>query len=134
MIYLILLTLVGILCGFLLALIAPEELKPGRKYFHVLKGGLFFSIVSIGTYALIPQYSLLVLIPVIFFVLFYFFKEYKLKNNWLDLAYYPIFIIPMFLTTNLTLQILIATAVFLYGFPLGTLLKHTEKSKGFLVN
>jgi len=122
MIYLALLTLVGLLCGFLLALIAPEELVPGRKYFLLLKHFFFLVIATLLLYALVPIY-LYAFIPVLLVISFYLLNEIKLKNPLFDLAYYPFFLLPFFVIADPVLQIILATAIFLYGFPLGTLLK-----------
>jgi len=122
MIYLALLTLVGLLCGFLLAFIAPEELAPGRKYFFLLKHFFFLFIAVLLLYALAPIH-LYALIPILLVISFYLLNEIKLKIIFFDLAYYPFFLLPLFIITDPVLQITLVTAIFLYGFPLGTLLK-----------
>lgn len=112
----------GILLGLLLAYIAPEELKQGQKYFRILEKILFFGLVLTSLFFL-WQESLILTISLLFIGVILFIVKLKFKTVFLEIPVYILFAVPYFLYNIPTFRLLIATLLFLYGFPLGLLLK-----------
>ncbi|MBW2991911.1 hypothetical protein KY345_01700 [Candidatus Woesearchaeota archaeon] len=104
----------GVIIGAILSIVAKEELKPGRKYFILLKR-LFFSaiILTISIYYFNINYiiSLLMLLflPIIF-----------IKRFQLNLIYIAFAISYILSTINDSLYFIISTLIFFAGFPIGT--------------
>lgn len=119
----VLLSLVGILFGFLLAKIAPEELAPGKKYFKFMKVVFYLATLTIVTvfYILNNLYLYLIIIFVLAIILF--LLQLKLKHLILDLLTYLLFFTAAYLYYDPTFNLLLATSLFLYGFPVGITLK-----------
>jgi len=127
----ILLSLFGFPLGLILTFIAPEELKPGRKYFLIIRYVLF-SLIAVFSLLLLSfhqHYSFLALYPV-YLILFWFLIHYK-KSYLLEIFNY-LFFISLYLV-HLYLQIpyliVLPALVFLYGLPAGTLIR-TQISYG----
>ena len=131
----LLISLLGILFGYLLAKIAPEELKDGRKYFLLMKKILFVALFLIINYYFLinKSYSYLVTFTILCIILFLIDLKLnlklklKLKSQYMEIANYIVFIIPYFLIPQINFQLLIASLMFIYGFPIGTLLKYGRK-------
>ncbi|MBN1792728.1 hypothetical protein JW826_03520 [Candidatus Woesearchaeota archaeon] len=102
----------GVFCGFTIACMAEEELKLGRKYFNWLRHGLFVVILAIFFYHN-QSVIFFMFVPAIIIVMS-FSKERE------ALYYYALAPI-MFLSYLYNGFLSIATLVFLYGFPVGTL-------------
>lgn len=123
----LLFSLSGFLVGILLSIISPEEMKPGKKYFVFIKNFLFYLIVffslslfyvyQLGYFLLMPLaylafYTILIrkqkvywrepLNYVFFGILYLFFYVFAFENSWL---------------------IILASMIFLYGLPTGTLFR-----------
>jgi len=116
-------SLLGIGVGYVLALIAPEELDSGKKYFIFTKQALYFSIFALISFhflnvQLLSYFLVFVLITIILFTI-----QIKNNNQWLESSVYFLFIVPYFLITNVNIKILLISLIFLYGFPLGSLIK-----------
>lgn len=115
------LSLAGVLCGVALSYIAPEELAVGKKYFTWLKKVLWVILLGIMGYSLfLIQNYILLTIGVILFVgllVLDFMKE----NKYNYLLNYALLIATYFLLPSN--QLLFASVMFLYGFPVGTLLR-----------
>ncbi len=113
------LSLAGILCGVALSYIAPEELAVGKKYFTWLKRVLWIILLGITGYSFISNYTLLTIGTVLFVGLLVldFIKE----NKYFYALNYILLIATYFLLSSN--QLLFASIMFLYGFPVGTLLR-----------
>lgn len=109
--------LTGILFGVVLAYIAPEEVNPGKKYLLWLKRIMLLLIASslVYNYILMSKLIYLVLSSLI---LINFVLELKFKNKWLELCHYLMFIVSYVSLPSS----LLATLIFLYGLPTGTIL------------
>ena len=127
----LLFALIGIVFGIILARIASEELVAGKKYFIFLKRFLFLLavVVVIDNLSNILWRVLFLVLAVILVYLDvkYYFKfnlKFKSKINisYLEIGYYLMFIVPYLLLSNQTFRLLLASIIFLYGFPVGTLL------------
>ncbi|MBU0459820.1 MAG: hypothetical protein KKH52_03325 [Nanoarchaeota archaeon] len=117
MILQIVFALIGIVLGIVLGYLAKEEVHPGKKYLLGLKKfllGLIFLLV--GYSAFINGHFVLFILPLL--LLIGFLLELKLKNKYVEVGYYIVFVIAyVFFPSSL-----LASLIFLYGLPTGTLL------------
>lgn len=103
----------GIFFGSLLIFIAPEEQKPGRKYFLLMQKMVLGLIIIVLLYNFSKINLLLSILLFIFAIL-------KNTNNYfVYLLFIPLLYIS-FKNTNLAL--IMATLIFLYGLSAGSLL------------
>ena len=115
------LSLAGILCGVALSYIAPEELAVGKKYFIWLKRTLWVILLGITGYSLflIQNYTLLAIGVILFVGLL--MLDFVRENKYNYLLNYILLTATYFLLPSN--QLLFASVMFLYGFPVGTLLR-----------
>lgn len=126
----LLLSFLGLLGGIILALIAPEELKPGRKYFYLLKRILFLVILIIVAYFLFSKNNVMAGIIFTLLMITIFLIALKKDSLWLELIFYLLIIIIYFQYEYF--QTALASLLFCYGMPLGTILKlkfHENKKR-----
>ncbi|HLD01183.1 MAG TPA: hypothetical protein VJC39_05565 [Candidatus Nanoarchaeia archaeon] len=125
----------GIMAGYILAVIAKEELTPGLKYFQFIRRGLFVILGLSVSYlflihSIIYAFAYALILSIIFIA-----AELKIRNYWFDLVYYLFFSLPLFfsnpnLNTSLSnLHSLIPIVLFWYGLPLGTLIYQQYHAK-----
>ena len=114
----------GLFVGLILAIIAKEELKSGKKYFLFLQKLLLllifiFLLIFIG----------LNYISVLLIFMFIMISLLKRKKEFNELPYTYIILAVVFYLSSKKLNpyIIESSLIFLYGIPTGTLL--TEKSK-----
>ena len=129
-IFMLIISLAGFLVGFILSIISPEELRPGKKYFILIHRILFSLIIIHSIYFSIYVKQLyLITIPASFLVLYLvllrkrFIKDYFYLK---EISNYLFFIITYFLIITLNGQnfkLLFLSLVFIYGLPAGTLLR-----------
>lgn len=114
----------GLFIGFLLAVIAKEELKPGKKYFIFLQK-IILLLIFIFLVVFIDLNYILVLLILSFIII----SVFKRKKEFNELPYiYIILSVIFFLSSKiLNLFIIESSLIFLYGLPTGSLL--TKKSK-----
>lgn len=119
-------SLTGLLVGIALSFIAPEELTSGKKYFILLKQSLFVIISGIIIFSFLQsrQFYLPLLFTLSAAALFFFDLKLKKKKyrRYYSLHYF-LFLLPYFLNHNLSFRLILVSLIFLYGFPLGTLLR-----------
>tara|TARA_Y100000310_G_C20058893_1_gene524043 strand:+ start:79 stop:438 length:360 start_codon:yes stop_codon:yes gene_type:complete len=111
----LLFALTGIVFGIILANISPEEILPGKKYFLWLKRILLLGILILMVYFSLNNLFILI-IPGLLIITFII--NLKVNSNYLEIAYYSLFII-FYLFSN---QIILSILFFIYGLPTGTLL------------
>lgn len=121
------LSLLGFLFGIILALIAPEELRPGKKYFLLIKKILFCFILLLPLFLFIYLKNYYFVLIIIIYLVLYFLILRK-KKFWLkEIFNYSFFIITylVFIILNLknNLIIILPSLIFLYGLPAGTLFR-----------
>lgn len=109
----------GLILGILLAKISPEEMKPGKKYFIIFRNVLL-PIISIILFYF-SNYNILFFI--VGLIIGYFIK--------LDYFYFGLVLAFAFYVSKEILFIL-ASLIFIYGLPTGTLLEKKIKPKQFL--
>lgn len=121
----LLLALTGILAGIALSFIAPEELRSGWKYFKMGKLSLFVILAGLMGYSFWTMHNLIGLIIFTVFAIILFIINLKLYHPWLELCNYALFIVPYFFQSQ-QYQLIIASVIFIYGLPAGTLLWNTH--------
>ena len=124
----LLFSLTGIIFGLILALIAPEELKAGKKHFILLKRTIFVIIFFLVNYYLYLAENYYLLIPFTILAIVLFIVEFVQKKPIYELFNYLIFVVPYFFNVEKRFQLLLATLIFLYGLPTGTLLRKAFKN------
>ena len=118
-----LISYIGLFVGFILALIAKEELKAGKKYFVTLQKII---LLLIFIFLLIFELSYIPLLLISIFIIIYLFKTKKSFNE--SLYIYILLGIIFYLSSKtLNLFIIESSLIFLYGIPTGTLL--TKKNE-----
>ena len=113
----------GIIFGVILAMIAPEELSSGKKYFLLMKRVLFiilFFFVNSLLY-IAENYVLIIVFSILAIILFVI--ELTIWKKAYEIANYVIFLIPYFFVLGSNNKMILATMIFIYGLPTGTLIK-----------
>ena len=140
-----LVTYFGLFVGFFLALIAKEEIKPGKKYFVFLKEFLLL-LIFIFLIVFIKLNYLLVLLILVFIIIIALKKHHKkllnesekgLENsknfqkdfNELPLVYIVLGIIFYASSKTTNVFIIESSLIFLYSLPTGSLLTKKSKTK-----
>ena len=116
-----LLSLSGLLGGLLLSYLAREELAVGKRYF-VISYRILFILLSLVVAYFITSSSLSIYITMLFLFLATFLLILDFKKSYLVLFLfqYLFFLTGYFIAGK---QIIIAVILFLYGLPVGTLLR-----------
>ena len=113
--------LLGIGAGMILAYLAPEEIEGGKKYFMWLRRIL--AVIAVGVvmyYAWISsKFMFGGVLAIVTFI--YLSIDWKMGGEWFSLWLYVIFAIAYFMLP--VSQLLLASVLFLYGLPTGTLLR-----------
>ena len=112
----------GIPLGFILSLIAPEEIIPGKKYLLFLKYLLFFGIFAAGNYSFLSKGDYLFGLIFSVIMLLSFLLAY-IKTKFIELGNYLVFILLFLTETNKDIALILLSLIFLYGFPAGTLIR-----------
>lgn len=115
----------GLIIGFILSVIAKEELKPGKRYFLPLKTVLFFAVILITSFY---YFNINFLISLFVLLLSSVFFIERLQIVLMYLSFSIIYIVSY---TNDGLHIIISSLIFFAGFPIGTLAAYKEK-KAFI--
>ncbi len=105
----------GLFVGIALAYIAPEEIRPGEKYFIAIQNLVLTTTILVFVYYITPNLLLTVLISILTF-LFLFYRKLSTKAIYLFLG-----ILFFFSSKNQSIFLLESTLIFFYGFPTGTL-------------
>ena len=113
----------GIIFGLILAMIAPEELKLGKKYFLLIKRAMFVIMFFLINYSLyvVENYILLVIFSILAIILFV--VELTVWKKVYEIANYVIFLVPYFFVEGQSIKLILAILIFIYGLPTGTLIK-----------
>ena len=109
--------LLGLPAGLILAKIAKQELKPGKKYFFFMQDILLILAIIFVLYSYQLNLYLFLVLGLIITVII-------IKTNLKPKLTYPILIILFLLSTeNQNLLILTSSLIFLYGLPTAALSK-----------
>ena len=119
----LLISLGGIICGYLLTYIAPEEIDAGQRYFLFLKRSLWVILALTSLFFFIKAQN--ILWGILFFLALGILFTITLfwKHVVIEIVNYITFL-SIILLSQKEAQLLLASVVFLYGLPAGTLLKH----------
>src|SRR3989344_8721789 len=114
----------GLIFGAILALIAKEELKPGKRYFRIFQNILFAIIAAITIYFayIVNIFLAMSVLGISLYVLFS-------GSRFADIMMYSKFAFIFYFTRNTEFFILLSSLIFLYGFPAGTLFADSLKEK-----
>ncbi len=108
----------GLFSGVFLALIAPEELKAGKKYFILLRTVLFVAIVALLVFSYY-RINMIITIICLLSLLDLFLNKIS------DIIRFALLGLFFYLSAPLNqLFVLISVLIFIYGLPAGTLLAH----------
>lgn len=116
----------GLFIGFILAIIAKEEIKPGKRYFLLLQK-IILLLIFIFLLIFIDLNYILVLLILAFIII----HLLKTKKEFKELPYiYIILSIIFYLSSKkLNLFIIESSLIFLYGLPTGSLLTKKDKKE-----
>lgn len=121
----------GLFIGFILALIAKEELKAGKKYFIQLQKIILLLIFIFLIIFIKLNYTLFLLI----FIIIIGLKKYGKKDfNELVYIYIILGIIFYLSSKNSNLLAIESSLIFLYGLPTGSLLYKDKDKKETILN
>ncbi len=123
----------GLFIGILLVKIAPEEQRPLRKHFILMKKIL---LLTIFIFLIFYYYNKLIyLILLIIFFIFLFFVEYR-NNDLLkkSIVNYFIFGILFFLSSkNNNLFVMESSLILLYGMPTASLIYNKKEKNHYKI-
>ena len=108
----------GIIIGGVLSIVAKDELRPGKRYFILLKNVLFFSVMLATSLYYVRINPLVSMIPLVFLGLL-FMKKFRL-----NLAYISFAIACILAYSNSSLFMFVSSLIFFAGFPIGTVAAH----------
>jgi hypothetical protein len=129
MVYALIFSFTGLLLGWLLAKIAPEELKHGQKYFQLLKQVLFIAITLSGLILMWKQSSWLWFFVILILAIGLYVTNMKQKNFPTTLFEYLLYVLIYVATQIEQGQFFIAALIFLYGFPIGLMAEKPKPKK-----
>ena len=122
----------GLILGIILIKIAPEEQKPGEKYFILLQN-LFFTL-SIVLFLYFLKINIIITFLIAILLTAYFSKikirDYFRKSEFL---YFLLAIIFFLSSKNTSLFLTESVIIFLFGMPTGSLLFNRKKKNYFKV-
>ena len=128
---LLILSFFGLISGSVLAFFTKEELDTGKKYFQIMQSGLFVIILILFVFSLNKSFlfSLMVFF-IIFFGVLLIHSNFKFKKT--SNLIYIIFSFIFYLSSKFQNLNLIASLIFIYGMPTGSLLTKEilDKKKG----
>lgn len=107
----------GLALGMILARIAKEELKPGKKYLLLFQNILVSAVFVSAVFSFESTFIKIILAAVLVYLV-----VFNYKFNWL-VAYASFGFIYFSSLNNLNLVLLISALMFLYGFPTGSLIR-----------
>ncbi len=113
----------GLAFGIIIAFIAKDELKQGKKYFITLQNAIVALSVGVLAYFYkIDLYFVVILTLLIFFVLFY------IENVKKSYVIYPLLAFIFYISSGITSFFVVESVlIFLYGFPTAALLVRKRK-------
>jgi len=118
---------IGLILGKILAKIAKEEIKPGKKYLLILQKVLFCAIAAVLIYSSRTNVHYVWIGGLIIFAYLSFFK----RINHLIIS--AILGIGFYLSSSTDHFLLISALIFLYGLAAGSLFKEKKMIAGNLI-
>lgn len=114
---LFLVSLLGLIAGYILSFITPEEVMAGKKQLSFFR---YFLLLSITVCAIFYLQNLLFSLIFVFLTLSFVFLQQKFKSRYWEIAFYAIFLLTFLVLGR---NLLFVSLVFLYGLPTGSLLR-----------
>ena len=116
----------GVIAGYILMLVAPEEKKEGMKYFNVIQHFLFLIFVL---FAIFFKFSdiLFILGGVLALALFYSLKRYQIHVSYLSFSVF------FYLFSASTEFLIFSVIIFIYGLAAGSILFDLKDKKTSLL-
>ena len=114
----------GLLLGIILIKLAPEEQKPGKKYFILFKKILLFLIIAIF-FVYIKINTVILIFLLIILLLFLINKKITLESTVLTYLLFGVLFSLSFRIQNLF--IIESVLIFLYGIPTASLIFKIKK-------
>ena len=113
----------GIFAGMVLSYLAREEIPQGKTYFRTFHVLLFASIIFLSLFYLIQfqLYGLLIVFSSVTLILF--LLDLRYHHVLFRLGNYFFLGLPFFFLVDLSFRLLLPSLLFLYGLPLGILLR-----------
>ncbi len=109
----------GLYVGVMLGINSPEELTPGKKYLQLGKDALFFILVLTVIYLMREEWPSLLLL----FITYIFFRVVHKRWTFHLQEFYVVAAVLLLMTSkDPSAVFLLASIVFLYGLPAGSLL------------
>jgi hypothetical protein len=127
-----LISFLGLVVGIILVLLAPEEQKPGTKYFIFLQNLLFISAIALFLF-FSGVNALFVFLAVVLFVAGVF--KIKTKNYFkkTEIMYAVLAFVFFLSLMHINLFIIESVLIFLFGMPSGSLLFQRRKKNYYRV-
>jgi hypothetical protein len=118
----LLVSFLGLFVGNILGLFAKEELKPGKKWFELLEKIIFILILIVFTFYFVnvDKYFLVFIL-----ILTVYFRISKVSNSFV----YLMLALMFYFTSNSNVFLIIASLIFLYGLPIGSLMTKGKELK-----
>ncbi|MEK6938264.1 MAG: hypothetical protein V2A62_00940 [Candidatus Woesearchaeota archaeon] len=117
----------GVLFGLALSYIAPEELSAGKKYFIILKNFLYVIFGLVTLYFVWSLKNNLLAVSILILLIFGSLLRWKFPELKFEFIAYLVFIFTFILLGVLfpveNYAVISSSIIFLYGLPLGTLLR-----------
>lgn len=114
-------SLSGVLAGIGLSYLAQEELAAGKKYFVMMYRAIFIMLSFITAYFL--SGSLVMMMLFLFSAIFFLALDFRKHHQLMFFIHYLFFLVGYFLSGK---ELIIAAMLFLYGLPVGTLLRRGD--------
>ena len=125
-IVLFLIALSGILGGYALSRIAPEEIKPGKTYFFILTRSILVILFLTISYYLFVSQKYVLLFSFVSLALILLILSLKREHIWLYAVTYLLLGSFYFLHLEQSYNLIVASLLFVYGLPVGTLLSTSD--------
>ena len=125
-----LISYLGLSAGFLLAVIAKEELKAGKKYFIIAKKIILLLIFA--SMVVLAQLNYIIISAILIVITVYLINHSKKEHIKTNYAYILFSAILFMSSARLELFTITSSLIFLYGLPAGTLLTYNTKKEAVI--
>lgn len=112
---------IGLISGKVLAWIAKEEIRSGKKYFIILQKALFCGAIILLMFLNKTNVHYIWIGALVIFVYLYYYKKISPE------IVYAVLGLVFYLSVKTEYFLIASSLIFLYGLPSGTLLKDKKK-------
>ena len=128
-IFVLIVSFSGVFAGHILALLAKEELKQGKRWFMLLEKIIFILILLVFSLYVFSVRKFILLAGVLAFLIYFRLSRTKIKQSLVYLGLGAL----LFLLSDSPVFTVEAALIFLYGLPLGSLLTYELRRKKEMV-